>query len=656
MNLEKYPPNPEFQNQAHISSENFSHALVETSLRQPESFWKELSKALQWQKPYTTFQKGDGHRAQFFSDGQINVSENCLDRHAERNPNRPAIIWRSEIDTEGHQEKRDLTYRELLVLTCQIANSLKELGVSKGDRVLIYLPMVPELVATMQACARIGAIHTVVFAGFSAQSIVDRLEDSGSKLVVTADGFKRKGKFVFLKREVDEALKLKKTEVKKVIVLQRDSKQKCEMTIDRDLWWKDSVEKQKTFIPAEKTSAEDPLFILYTSGTTGKPKGLFHTHGGYLLWAHWTTRWLFDIKAEDRYWCSADCGWITGHTYIAYGPLSNGSQVFMYEGAPTYPNAAAFYDILEREKISILYTSPTAIRMLMSSEQDLPAKYKFSDLRLLGTVGEPINPEAWRWYRELIGKERCPIVDTYWQTETGGAMIAPFPGTTTLKAGSCTHALPGVDAKILNPSDGKEVARGEKGALVFARPWPSMSRGVWGDPSRFENTYWNVSAELRGYYVTGDLAHQDEDGYFWISGRIDDVMNVAGHRIGSAEVESALVENPHIYEAAVVGAPDPIKGQTLIAFVEITKESHAAIAAGQLTIETLQNQARKTVGEMIGAFAKPSEIRVVKALPKTRSGKIMRRLLREVAVSGNFKGDTTTLEDFSLEQLRGEED
>jgi acetyl-CoA synthetase len=656
MNLEKYPPNPDFQNQAHISSENLSMALAEMSLSQPQNFWKELSKALIWQKPYSTFQTGEGHRASFFNDGQINVSENCLDRHAERSPNHPAIIWRSEIDKTGAQEKRTLSYRELLVLTCQIANSMKSLGISKGDRVLIYLPMVPELVATMQACARIGAVHTVVFAGFSAQSIADRLEDSGAKLVVTADGFIRKGKFVFLKTEVDAALNLKATQVKNVLVLQRNEKQNCPMTADRDIFWKDSVEKEKTFIAAEKLSAEHPLFILYTSGTTGKPKGLFHTHGGYLLWAHWTTRWLFDIKPEDKYWCSADCGWITGHTYIAYGPLSNGAQVFMYEGAPTYPNPAAFYDILENEKISILYTSPTAIRMLMSSEQNLPAKYKFPNIRLLGSVGEPINPEAWRWYFEMVGKERCPIVDTYWQTETGGAVIAPFPGTTTLKPGSATYAMPGIDAKILDPHTGNEVKRGESGALVFTKPWPAMSRGVWGDPNRFENTYWNVSAQLRGYYVTGDLAHQDEEGYFWISGRIDDVLSVAGHRIGSAEVESALVTNPHIYEAAVVGAPDAIKGQSIVAFVEIRKESHADIAAGKLTIETIQKQARTTVGEMIGAHAKPSEVRIVTALPKTRSGKIMRRLLREVAVSGNFKGDTTTLEDFSMEQLRGEED
>jgi acetyl-CoA synthetase len=654
MEIESYPPLEEFQSEAHIASENLAKALVETSLANPEAFWKELSRAVLWQKPYELFQSGQASEARFFSDGEINVSENCLDRHAQKNPKAVAISWRSEKNSKGAQEKREVTYRELLEITCQIANFFKSAGLVKGDRVLLYLPMVPELVASMQACARLGVVHTVVFAGFSAQSIADRLEDSGAKLVITADGFLRKGKFVELKKEVDEALRLKKTQVKNVVVLQRALDRSLNLNAERDVSWAEAVLPQaKTCAPA-RLNAEDPLFILYTSGTTGKPKGLFHTQAGYLLWAHWTTRWLFDIKPTDLYWCTADCGWVTGHTYLAYGPLSNGARIFMFEGAPTFPDAAAFYRILEEEKISILYTSPTAIRMLMSSDQELPTKFAFKNLRLLGTVGEPINPEAWRWYYSRIGKKRCPVVDTYWQTETGGAIIAPFPGPMTLKPGSATLPLPGIDARVVNPETGAVVPRGEKGALVIQKPWPAMARGVWGDQARYVATYWNVHPALKDRYVTGDLAHEDEDGYLWISGRMDDVMNVAGHRIGSAEVESALVECPEIFEAAVVGIPDAIRGQALVAFVEITVETQNALKAGTTTLVEIQTSARDKVGEVIGAFAKPSEIRVVRALPKTRSGKIMRRLLREVAVSGNFKGDTTTLEDFSMESLRDE--
>ncbi len=651
-----YPPSQEFQSQAHISSENLAHALSDTARLRPEDFWKELSKALRWQKPYSVLREGQGAQSRFFIDGQINVSENCLDRHLKNNAKATALVWRSESRPDGSQDRRELSYQDLFDLTCRIANFFKTANLKKGDRVLLYLPMTPELVASMLACARLGLVHTVVFAGFSAQSIADRLEDSGARLVVTADGFQRKGRFVELKKEIDKALNLKATAVEKVLILQRDPARELNLVPARDLLWKDAVESQSPKIAAETTSAEDPLFILYTSGTTGKPKGLFHTHGGYGLWAHWTTRWLFDIKPDDTYWCSADCGWVTGHTYLTYGPLSNGARVFIYEGAPTWPEARSFFEILDREKISILYTSPTAIRMLMSSDQALPLDFSFEKLRLLGTVGEPINPEAWRWYHSHIGKNRCPVVDTYWQTETGGAMIAPFPGCTPLKAGSASFPLPGINARIVNPETGEEVKKGDKGALVFADAWPSMARGIWGDPVRFEKTYWDVNPALKGMYVTGDLAFEDKDGFFWISGRMDDVMNVSGHRIGSAEVESALVECPEIFEAAVVGINDPVRGQALVAFVEITQETYAQLTAGTLAMSDIQNRARDKVGEVIGSFARPSEIRVVRALPKTRSGKIMRRLLRELAQSGTFKGDTSTLEDFSVESLTSESD
>jgi acetyl-CoA synthetase len=657
--LTKIPPSPSFVAEAHVGSANLREALLQTSLTQPEAFWAELARAIRFSKPFERTLEWKLPKARWFEGGKLNVSENCLDRHLAKNGDRVAILWegepRSGLRSEpkpgdkGHQRK--VSYKELHALTCRIANALAAQGIKKGDRVLIYMPMLPETVATMQACARIGAVHTVVFGGFSAQAIADRLADSGAQAIVTADGTWRKGKFLQLKPIVDEALTKGGHAVQKVLVYRRDPSQPCVMTPGRDLSWEESVLSQKPECTPVQLDSEDPLFILYTSGTTGKPKGLYHTQAGYLLWAHWTTRWLFDLQDDDLYWCTADCGWITGHTYVAYGPLSNGASQFMYEGAPTHPAPDRFWDMIERHSITKLYTSPTAIRMFMGLGDGHPKKHDLSSLRLLGTVGEPINPEAWLWFHEKIGGGRCPIVDTYWQTETGGAMIAPFPGAVDTKPGSATFPLPGVELEIRDPQTGQALPAGNKGALVFKRPWPAMARGIWGDEARFEKTYWRATPATEGVYFTGDLASIDADGYVWVEGRMDDVLNVSGHRIGTAEVESALVTHPDIYEAAAVGIPDSIKGQALVVFVEITQVAREAIEAGTKSIEALKAEAREQVGREIGSFAKPDQVRVARALPKTRSGKIMRRLLRELAATGEMKGDTTTLEDFAKDSL-----
>lgn len=647
-------PIENFAAQAHVSTENMRHSFYETSLSQPEAFWGELSKVLKFTKPFSQVLSWNLPKASWFVGAQLNVSENCLDRHLPTKANKTALIWEAEPMSDAKAETRHVSYRELHSLTCRISNSLKSLGIKQGDRVLIYMPMVPETIATMQACARMGAIHTVVFGGFSSQAILDRLLDSGAKVVVTADGTYRKGKFLPLKPILDEALAREGHDVKNVLVYQRDPNQNCPLVEGRDHLWKDSVLSASDIFKAVPLDSEHPLFILYTSGTTGKPKGLYHTQAGYLLGAHWTTRWLFDLKDEDVFWCTADCGWITGHTYVAYGPLSNGATQLIFEGAPTFPNKNRYWDIIERHNVSLFYTSPTAIRMLMGAGEEGPAAFPMKSLRLLGSVGEPINPEAWMWFWKHIGHERCPIVDTYWQTETGAAMIAPFPGASTLKPGSASKPLPGVDIDVVDPQSGKSLARGNKGALIIRKPWPYMARGIWGDPDRYKKTYWQSSQALEGVYFTGDMAHIDEEGDVWIEGRMDDVLNIAGHRIGTAEVESALVSHQDIYEAAAVGVPDPIKGQGLVVFVELTDKARDSIESGQRSIDELKAEAREQVGKEIGSFAKPNEVRIAKALPKTRSGKIMRRLLRELAISGEIKGDTTSLEDFSKSSLEEE--
>jgi acetyl-CoA synthetase len=651
-----FPPSPAFAAQAHIKTEALRQAFVDTAAAQPEGFWRELSRAIRFDKPYEKVLEWNCPSAKWFVNGLLNLSVNCLDRHLKERGDKTALLWEGEPLPGGRPETRDLSYSELHAMTCRIANTLREQGVGLGDRVAIYMPMAPETVASMLACARIGAVHTVIFGGFSAQSVYDRAHDAQAKVVITADGTWRKGAFLKLKPIVDEALAKGPHDVKKVLVFRRDPSQECAMQAGRDLEWSASVEKASSVCEAASLDSEHPLFILYTSGTTGKPKGLYHTQAGYLLWAHWTSRWLFDLKDEDLYWCTADCGWITGHTYVTYGPLSNGASVFLYEGAPLHPTPERFWQMVERHKISILYTAPTAIRTFMRFGEEPLKKHDLKSLRLLGSVGEPINPEAWLWYRENAGGGQCPVVDTWWQTETGGAMIAPFPGTTPLKPGSATKPLPGVDADVVDPETGAALKAGEKGALVIRKPWPSMARGIWGDPARFEKTYWKTKPGFEGIYATSDFAVKDKDGDIWVEGRMDDVLNVSGHRIGTAEVESALVSYPAINEAAAVGIPDPVKGQGIAVFITLKEKTQAEIREGKISVEALKREARDHVGKEIGALAKPDQVRVAKALPKTRSGKIMRRLLKELATTGKITGDTTTLEDFSAQAaLDGDE-
>jgi len=654
----RFPPSPTFSQSAHISSETTAERFSETARAQPDAFWAELAKVITFDQPYTQVLEWKRPKASWFVNGKLNVSRQCLDRHLTTHPNKTALIWEGEpTSAEGiPSEERRLSYKELHALTCQIAWALKNMGIEKGDRIAIYMPMLPETVAAMLACARIGAIHTVIFGGFSAQSIADRIQDSGARLIITADGTYRKGKFLALKPIIDEALeKIPSQQLHHVLVYRRDPQQECPMTEGRDREWEKAVLHEETSFDPVSLDSEDPLFILYTSGTTGKPKGLFHTQAGYILWAHWSTRWLFDIKNDDIFWCTADCGWITGHTYVTYGPLSNGATVFLYEGAPLTPKPDRFWSMIERHKINILYTAPTAIRTFMRLGHEYPQKRNLNSLRLLGTVGEPINPEAWLWYHQWIGAGKCPVVDTWWQTETGGAMIAPMPGAHTLKPGSAMKPLPGIEADVVNPETGVSCQTGEKGVLVIKQPWPSMARGIWGDPLRYEKTYWNTKNELEGVYVTADFAMKDKDGDFWIEGRMDDVLNVSGHRLGSAEIESALVSHHDVAEAAVVGVADNIKGQSIAAFVTLKDRVQTQIKDQHLRVATIKSTLRDHVGNEIGAFAKPDQIRLASALPKTRSGKIMRRLLRELATTGEMRGDTSTLEDFSPQSAIDEE-
>ena len=640
-----FPPAKSFSAKAHVKSMAEYRKLYNESIKAPEKFWgKQAKNELVWFTPWKKVLQWKAPFAKWFVGGKLNVSYNCLDRHLNTpTANKAAIIWEGEPAGAGIPgEERTLTYKQLHREVCRFANVLKCNGCKKGDRVIIYLPMVPEAAIAMLACARIGVIHSVVFGGFSAQSVADRIQDCQAKLVITSDGGFRRGSVVPLKKNVDDALALKDCEgdllaktIKKVIVLRRTNNE-IRFEEGRDVWWHNEIEQVDADCPAEKLDSETPLFILYTSGSTGKPKGILHTTGGYLLGAKMTTKYVFDMQETDVYWCTADIGWVTGHSYVVYGPLANGATSLMYEGAPNHPEPDRFWRIIAKYGVTILYTAPTAIRAFMKWGIEWPKKHDLSSLRLLGTVGEPINPEAWIWYHEVIGGKRCPIVDTWWQTETGGIMITPLPGATPTKPGTATLPFFGVLPEVVDDK-GKALPKNSGGKLVVRKPWPSMLRGIWGDMKRYKETYWT---EVPGSYFTGDGCRQDYDGYFWIVGRIDDVLNVAGHRIGTAEVESALVSNHKVAEAAVVGRPDDLKGQALVAFV--------TVKSGVKADKALRDELRNHVGKEIGPVAKPDDIRFAEALPKTRSGKIMRRLLKQIASGAEIKGDTTTLEDFSV--------
>ena len=616
-----FPPPDGFRARAHVRDES----VYERSRKDREAYWADWAKQLEWIKPWDRVLEWKPPHAKWFLGGKLNASANCLDRHVTAGRgDRVALIWEGEPG-----EVRRLTYAELLQQVGRFANVLKSLGVGRGDRVAIYLPMVPEVAVAMLACARIGAPHTVVFGGFSAESLRDRINDAEAKVLVTADGGYRRGGLVPLKQNADEALTATPS-ILKAVVLKRTG-QTVPMKAGRDLWWDDLMAQARPDCPPEAMDAEDPLYILYTSGTTGKPKGILHTTGGYLTHVYATTKWVFDLGDADVFWCTADVGWVTGHSYVVYGPLALGVTEVMYEGAPDHPTKDRFWEICARHGVTVFYTAPTAIRAFMKWGTDLPAKHDLSKLRLLGSVGEPINPEAWVWYHTNIGRGRCPIVDTWWQTETGGIMITPLPGLTTCKPGSATIPFPGIDAQLLD-GDGKPVQVGG-GYLAITSPWPGMLRTIWGDDERYRQVYWS---RWSGVYFAGDGAKRDEQGYFWLLGRVDDVLNVAGHRIGTMEVESALVDHPAVAEAAVVGRAHELKGQALAAFVTL-KEGHPAS-------DTLSDELKSHVAKKIGALARPDDILFSADLPKTRSGKIMRRLLKDIA-EGRTLGDTTTLAD-----------
>ena len=627
-----FTPSEEFANDAHVKSVEEYEELHQRSINDPEGWWSEQASNLKWQKPWDTVLDWSGAPfAKWFEGGQLNAAENCLDRHVEDgNGDRVALHFVGEPG-----DTRDVTYAELLADTCKFANALKSRDINKGDRVLIYMPMVPEAAVAMLACARIGAVHSVVFGGFSAQSILDRLEDSEAVAVITADGGWRRGGVVPLKANVDAALG-DYGGVKTTFVLRR-CENDVEMKEGRDVWWHEVTADVPNECAPESLEAEDPLFILYTSGSTGKPKGILHTTGGYMTYTATTFKYIFDHKEDDIYWCTADVGWITGHSYIVYGPMTNGATQVMYEGAPNYPDWNRFWEIIEHYKVSIFYTAPTAIRAFIKAGDEHVDKHDISSLRLLGTVGEPINPEAWMWYRDKIGGGRCPIVDTWWQTETGGIMISPLPGAIPTKPGTATRPFFGVDAAIFDES-GNPCGPNEGGKLVIRKPWPSMLRTIYGDDKRYKETYWNEYGDT--IYVAGDGARADEDKNFWIVGRLDDVLNVSGHRLGTAEVESALVSHDAVAESAVVGRPHEIKGQGVVAFVTFKE--------GVEDSAELKAELRNHVGKEIGAIAKPDEVVFAPRLPKTRSGKIMRRLLKEIVAGGDVKGDTTTLEDHEV--------
>jgi acetyl-CoA synthetase len=640
----RFAPAAQFVAQAQLKADELQR-LRQQAAADPQAFWAEHARReLIWHRPFTRVL--DDSRApnfEWFADGQLNVSYNCLDVHLRERGHKTALVFEGEPG-----DSRRLSYQELHAEVCRAANALRALGVRSGDRVVIYMPLVPEIIVAMFACARIGAVHSVVFGGFSGLSLRERIEDAGARVLLTADGGHRAGSIVELKAAADEALAQGCATIEKVVVLKRTGAD-VPMKSGRDIWWHEAVVGQSPVCAPEWVDAEHPLYLLYTSGSTGRPKGIQHSSAGYLLGVKLTTRWVLDVREDDIYWCTADVGWVTGHSYVAYGPLALGATVVMYEGAPTWPNGGRWWHICQKHKVTIFYTAPTAIRALMKLGDEIPASHDLSSLRLLGSVGEPINPEAWIWYHTVIGGERCPIVDTWWQTETGAFMIAPVPGVTETKPGSCTQALPGIEADIVN-EDGEPVTQPDAGGyLVIRRPWPSMLRTIWGDNQRYLETYWEKFQNR--FYVAGDGAHRDADGYFWIMGRIDDVLKVSGHRLGTMEVESALVAHPRVAESAVVGRPHEVKGESIFAYVVCRGERPTGEEATRLAAEL-----REWVGKQLGAIAKPDDLRFAEVLPKTRSGKIMRRLLRALARGEEITQDISTLENPAIiAQLRGEE-
>ncbi len=635
-----FEPPAEFSRHAHIKTREEYELLYKESIESPETFWPRMANELHWHQTWQhLLDWSNPPFAKWFVGGKINVAYNCLDRHLlTHRKNKAAIIWEGEPG-----DSRVITYAQLHQEVCKLTNALIKLGVKEGDRVAIYMPMIPESAVAMLACARLGAAHTIIFGGFSAEALADRINDAKATAVITADGGWRRGKAVELKKNVDLALQ-KTTTVTNVVVVKRTG-QETVMQSGRDHWYHELVADASPKHEAVGHDSENMLFILYTSGTTGKPKGVVHTTAGYLLGAYLTSKYVFDLKDGDVYWCTADIGWVTGHSYIVYGPLANGATVLMYEGAPNAPREDRFWQIIEKYNVSVFYTAPTAIRAFIKWGDEHPKKHDLSSLRLLGTVGEPINPEAWMWYHQIIGGSKCPIVDTWWQTETGSIMCSPLPGVTPTKPGSCTRPFFGVDVAVVD-KEGKDVPDNTGGFFVIRKPWPSMMRTVYGDPQRFVNTYWR---DIQPFYFTGDGARRDQDGYFWVMGRVDDVVNVAGHRLGTMEVESALVAHEKVAEAAVVGRPDDMKGQALCAFV--------TVISGVKADDKLRDELKAWVAKEIGSIAKPDDIRFTESLPKTRSGKIMRRLLRDIAAGKETIGDTTTLEDYSvLAKLRETEE
>ncbi|MBS0266502.1 MAG: acetate--CoA ligase [Planctomycetes bacterium] len=633
-----FPPPRDFSAAAHIKSEADYERMWNKAKDDPTAFWGELANQLDWFRKWDKVLEGEMPETKWFVGGRLNASYNCIDRHLKSwRKNKAAIIWEGEPG-----DTRVLTYQDLHREVCKFANVLKKLGIQTGDRVTLYMPMIPELAIAMLACARIGATHSIIFGGFSADAVAERNNDAQAKLVITADGGWRRGREVELKNSVDTSLEKSPT-IENVVVVRRTGSP-IHMEPGRDYWWHELMADANPECDPVEVDSEHPLFILYTSGSTGKPKGVLHTTAGYTLGTMLTSKWVFDLKDEDTYWCTADIGWVTGHSYIVYGPLANGATTVMYEGAPNWPNEGRFWEIIEKYKVNIFYTAPTAIRAFIKWGDEWPAKFDLTSLRLLGSVGEPINPEAWMWYHRVIGGERCPIVDTWWQTETGAIMISPLPGVTTTKPGSCTRPLPGVVPDIVT-KDGQSLPLNSGGLLVMRQPWPSMLRTLYGDHNRFVKTYFT---EIPGCYFAGDGARRDADGYYWVMGRVDDVLNVAGHRLSTMEIESALVSHPQVAEAAVVGFPHDIKGEGICCFVTLT---------GGDGDDELKQHLKEHVRKQIGALATPDMIRFSNALPKTRSGKIMRRLLRDIAAGRERIGDTTTLEDYSvLAKLRTSEE